>query len=248
MNAQNNFGPMIAEYDKARRGYPDEVYNYLKSLTIKDKLITLDIGCGTGISTRELKEHLFEVTGVDKDEKMIQMARTNSSEIPYIVAFADKLPFDSGKFDIVTAFTSFHWFNDEESLSEIKRVLTNGGIFFAALKTNRKDEDEDFRNGYFSILKKYAGNNFDVTLNHFNKEFLVKLGFSEITEKTFDFDEQYTVEGALTLIRSLSSWNLVEENKRSEMIMELKKFYENHSVNGLIIRARKIAIVSALKK
>ena len=238
---------MSNEYDLARKGYPKEVFEYLKSLIQKEKPKVLDIGCGTGISTRQLKEYSFDTIGSDKDENMIEVAMHNNPEIQYVVAPADKLPFESEKFDIVTAFTAFHWFNDEESLSEIKRVLKNGGIFFAALKTNRKDENEDFKNGYFSILKKYAGDNFDTTKNHFNKENLVKVGFLNIQEKSFPFDERYTVDGALTLIRSLSLWNLVPEDKKPEMLKELKEFYENHLINGFVVRSREVSVVTASK-
>lgn len=239
---------MSIEYEKARRGYPDKVYEYLKSLIKTDMPTTLDVGCGTGISTRELRRHLFEVIGSDKDDVMICTARKNSPEISYVIAPANKLPFDSKKFDIVTAFTAFHWFNNEESLDEIKRVLKTDGIFFAALKTNRKDENEDFRKGYISILKKYAGDNFDTTKNHFNKDFLIKSGFSEITERSFPVDEQYSVEEALTLIRSLSLWNLVDENKKPEMLKEMKEFYEGHLINGFVVRSREISTITAYNR
>lgn len=239
---------MSIEYEKARRGYPNEVYEYLKSLIEKNKPITLDVGCGTGISTRELKRRSFEVIGSDKDGIMICAAKKNSPEISYVIAPANKLPFDSNKFDVVTAFTSFHWFNDDESLNEIKRVLKTNGIFFAALKTNRKDENEDFRKGYISILKKYAGDDFDTTKNHFNKRFLIKSGFLEITEKSFPVDEQYSIEEALTLIRSLSLWNLVDENKKLEMLKEMKEFYQSHLINGFVVRSREISTITAYKR
>ena len=245
MSEQNNFGLMSIEYDLVRRGYPEQVFEYLKSLKTKDKLIILDVGCGTGISTRELKYHSFDVIGSDKDEAMIKVAISKNSEIQYVVATADKLPFDSEKFDIVTAFTAFHWFNNEDSLNEIKRVLKNDGIFFAALKISKED---DFTREYFSILKKYAGDNFDTTKDHFKKEFLNKAGFSGLTEKFFYVDEKYTVEEALILLQSLSLWNLVEENKKLEMLEEIKEFYENNLVDGLVLMNREISTVVAHKR
>ena len=241
MTEQNNFGVMSKEYDSARRGYPDEVFKYLKSLVNKDGPITLDLGCGTGISTRQLKQYDFEVAGVDKDSIMIDVAKEKSDNIPYFIAPADKLPFESNKFDLVTAFTSFHWFNNEESLLEIKRVIKEKGIFFAVLKANREDEKEDFKQGYFAILKKYSGDNFDTTKDHYKKEFLKKVGFSNIIEKSFYIDEKYTVEDALILLQSLSLWNLVEDTKKPEMLKEMKEFYENHLVNGFVIRSREIS-------
>jgi len=248
MKDLNNFGPMSAEYNSARRGYPNEVFEHLHSLTKKEKSLTLDIGCGTGISTRQLKEHNFEVVGADKDPEMIAVAERQTTNISYIVAPASKLPFQSNYFDVVTAFTAFHWFNNEKSLSEIKRVLKPGGIFFAALKTNRKDRDEDFIKGYFSILKKYAGDNFDPTGNHFIKEFLMKVGFLNITERSFYDDEKYTIEQALVFIQSLSLWNCVADDKKIELLKEMREFYENHLVNGFVVRSREIATIVAFKE
>ena len=248
MSEQNNFGLMSEEYNSARRGYPPEVFEYLKSLIKKDNPVTLDMGCGTGISTRQLKQYAFEVIGADKDPAMIDMAMKQTIDIPYIIAPANKLPFEANKFDLITAFTAFHWFNDEESLLEIKRVMKENGIFFAALKTNRQDENKDFKEGYSSILKKYAGDSFDTTKDHFKKEFLNKAGFSEITEKSFYVDEKYTVEEALVLLQSLSLWNLVEENRKPEMLKEMKEFYESHLVDGFVIRSREISTFIAYKR
>ncbi|MDD3284344.1 MAG: class I SAM-dependent methyltransferase [Patescibacteria group bacterium] len=239
---QNNFGPMGADYDVSRKGYPDEVFEYIKSFIKNNNQITLDIGCGTGISTRQLKKRHFEVTGADKDETMIKIAIQHNSTIPYFVAATEALPFKSEQFDIVTAFNSFHWFNNDKSLTEIKRVLKIGGIFFAILKVSSENN-----NGYCSIYKKYAGDYFDSTKNHFKREFLIKSGFSNIEEKVFDFDEKYTVNDALTLVKSLSLWNIVPENKKPEMLKELKDFYETESVDEFIVMHRKISIITTFK-
>jgi len=248
MSEQNNFGVMSEEYNAARRGYPQEVFEYLKSLIKKDNPLTLDIGCGTGISTRQLKQSGFEVIGADKDSVMIDVALKQSDDIPYVIAPANKLPYETDKFDLLTAFTAFHWFNNEESLLEIRRVMKEGGIFFAALKTNRKDENEDFKNGYSAILEKYAGKSFDTTQEHFKKEWLKKVGFSAVTEKSFYVDEKYTVEEALILIQSLSLWNLVADNKKSTMLEEMKEFYASHLIDGFVIRSREISTLVVYKR
>lgn len=247
MRPENNFGGLRTEYESARRGYPREVYDYLHTLLGKKKPTILDLGCGTGISSRELKENGFDVTGADKDEAMIGVARERSPEIKYVVATADQLPFTDGEFDAVTAFTSFHWFNDEKSLTEISRVLKNGGVFFAALKSNRRNEEtEEFRKGYTAILKKYAGNNFDSVKEHFRTDFVERL-FENVTKKSFYVDERYSVEDALTLIRSQSLWNLVSDEDKPKFLSEMKNFYEKHLVDGSVVRNREIFVLSGVK-
>ncbi len=247
MEQANNFGQMSEEYEAARRGYPHGVYKYLHSLVPEEGPTVLDVGCGTGISTRELIENCFNVTGADKDAHMIRMAQNLSPKIKYIVAPAHKLPFDNSSFDIVAAFTAFHWFNNEESLREVRRVLKPQGVFFAALKGNHDDEtSRPFRKGYMEILKKYAGQQFDSTHKHFNTEILKNL-FEDVKEKSFLVDERYTVDDALVLLQSLSLWNLVPEEKKKDFIQEMRMFYESNLVDGFVVRGREIFCLSGIK-
>src|SRR3989344_786630 len=131
---KGNFGVLVKQYDAARRGYPDSVFNFLRKLSPTKRPNILDIGCGTGIATRQLKQQGFAVVGADKDQRMIKVAKQKDKGIRYIVAPTHKLPFRGKQFDIVTAFTAFHWFTDKKSVGEIKRVLKPGGLFFAVLK------------------------------------------------------------------------------------------------------------------
>ncbi len=248
MQPENNFGILSSEYKVARRGYPFDVYKYIDYLINKENPLTLDLGCGTGISTRELREGGFSVTGADKDSAMIAVAREENDNISYVVASAEVLPFPDLHFDIVTAFTAFHWFNAPEPLIEIKRVIKSGGLFFAALKGNQETEEaEKFNTGYQSIIKKYAGQNFDSTYKHFDKKNLEEY-LENITEKSFLVDEKYTIEDALILLRSLSLWNLVPEKKKQNLLDEMRDFYQSRLVDGFIVRKREIFTVAAWKE
>ena len=247
MQPENNFGILSSDYKAGRRGYPSEVYDYIKFLTNKKPAIMLDLGCGTGISTRELKEHGFVVTGADKDYAMLAAAREENDDISYVQASAESLPFPDEHFDMVTAFTAFHWFNALEPLTEIKRIIKTGGLFFAALKGNQDtSESREFNKGYQAILKKYAGEKFDSTYKHFDKKNIEEL-FENITEKSFPVDEKYTIEDALTLLRSLSLWNLVPEEEKNNLLDEMRTFYIAHLVDGFVIRKREIFTIAAWK-
>lgn len=247
MTVQNSFGHMSAEYSAARRGYPIEVYEYLLQSVGTHNPKTLDVGCGTGISTRELRQNGFQVIGADKETQMIDTARAQSPDIEYVVASANSLPFESDSFDLVGAFTAFHWFNNESSLAEIRRVLKSGGHFFAALKGNRESEEsKPFRTGYKAIMKKYAGEEYDGTKEHFRTEIVESL-FSDMRKKSFYVDERYTVDDALTLARSLSIWNLISEENRPAFIEELRSLYQENLVDGYVVRQREIFTLLATK-
>jgi SAM-dependent methyltransferase len=90
--------------------------------------LTLDIGCGEGRVTRDLKELGHRVVGVDASETMIAAACEADSEGEYIVADAARLPFTDGHADLVVSFMSLMDVDDMAGATrEFTRVLEPGG-------------------------------------------------------------------------------------------------------------------------
>ncbi len=86
----------------------------------------LDLGCGTGNYTLELKKRGFNVTGLDASEEMIRVAR--SKGLNCIRGDAYSLPFPDGSFDLVLSVTMFEFIHEPERVvKEIHRVLRPGG-------------------------------------------------------------------------------------------------------------------------
>jgi ubiquinone/menaquinone biosynthesis C-methylase UbiE len=83
---RNNFDALSKDYDAARRGYPVELFRYLKKILINKDDQILDVGCGTGISTRQLKRYGFRAIGSDKGAEMIQIAKEYGDGLTYVVA------------------------------------------------------------------------------------------------------------------------------------------------------------------
>ena len=128
-----NFGKLSKAYDSARHAYPQGVMDSIFS-NIDASAKVLDIGCGTGIATRQLLQRNTDVTGCDIDSKMIQTANTYGNSINYYIAPTEKMPFEDAGFDAITSFGAFHWFCDVKSISEIRRVLRKGGFFIVINK------------------------------------------------------------------------------------------------------------------
>lgn len=68
-----DFGALADAYEGGRKGYPPEIGEYFLSLKEKNAK-TLDVGCGTGISTRLLAEY-YSIIGCDCDQRMIKKAQ-----------------------------------------------------------------------------------------------------------------------------------------------------------------------------
>jgi len=76
----------------------------------------VDIGCGTGLTTREAA-HLAApgcVVGVDVSERMLERARelTAADNVRYVLADAQVHPFDPAGFDVAISRFGTMFFND----------------------------------------------------------------------------------------------------------------------------------------
>lgn len=98
----------------------------------------LDLGTGSGYVLRALREtaDIERGYGLDASPEMLRNARsyTDDSQIGYLRADFDALPFAPDSLDHVFSMEAFYYARDpEHTLEEIKRVLTPGGTFYCAV-------------------------------------------------------------------------------------------------------------------
>ncbi|XP_078507139.1 putative methyltransferase DDB_G0268948 [Lissotriton helveticus] len=111
---------------------PSEVQGLILSYLEKKKNpyeLAVDVGCGTGDSTRFLAPRFQKVVGIDISEAQIQEAKSvgSPSNVSYRVGCAENLPFEDSSVDLITTSVAAHWFNAEEFLKESDRVLKPNG-------------------------------------------------------------------------------------------------------------------------
>jgi SAM-dependent methyltransferase len=95
---------------------------------------TLDLGCGEGRLSRDLKALGHEVVAVDASPTMLAAARDADPDLETHLADAAALSFEDGGFDLVVAFMSLQDVDDlERAIREAARVLQPGGRFCIAV-------------------------------------------------------------------------------------------------------------------
>ncbi|XP_069058163.1 putative methyltransferase DDB_G0268948 [Pleurodeles waltl] len=118
-----------ALYQKCRILIPPEIKNlvlsYLEEKKGKPFMLAVDVGCGTGQSTRVLAPHFQKVVGVDISEAQIKEAKkvVGPTNISYCVCPAEELPFEDGSVDLVLSSAAVHYFNIDKFITEVNRVL-----------------------------------------------------------------------------------------------------------------------------
>lgn len=95
--------------------------------------LVVDLGAGTGLSTREWSELADRVVGIEPNAAMVNEARrsTPRSHIAYVNTFANATGLDDACADIVTCSQSLHWMEPTETFAEAARILRDGGAFAA---------------------------------------------------------------------------------------------------------------------
>jgi SAM-dependent methyltransferase len=112
--------------------------------------LVVDLGCGTGLSTRFWAGAADEVAGVEPNDAMIEHARvvTRESNVRYVHASAYETGLPDACADLVTASQSFHWMRPERVFPELDRILRPGGVFcsyqYFVLQTPLWEPEERF--------------------------------------------------------------------------------------------------------
>jgi len=109
----------------------------IRLLDLRGDENVLDVGCGTGVLTRQIAQRLNGAhacaVGLDAAPKMIRVARRRAEALPRVrfdVGVAESLAYEDASFDCAVSTFFFHHIDAElkrRSLAELRRVLKPGG-------------------------------------------------------------------------------------------------------------------------
>jgi SAM-dependent methyltransferase len=118
-----SFGADAERYDRARPRYPDALIDRIVAASPSRGV--LDVGCGTGISSRQFQAAGAVVLGLDPDARMAGFARHRGLEAE-VAKFEDWDP--AGRtFGAVVAGMAWHWVDPFAGAAKAAQVLCPGG-------------------------------------------------------------------------------------------------------------------------
>jgi SAM-dependent methyltransferase len=148
------------EHDSYWRFHGDE----FRALLPPPGRLTVDLGCGEGRLSRDLKAAGHRVVGVDVSPAALGAAREADPSIEVHLADAAALPFDDASADLVVAFMSLQDIEDAGgAIREAARVLEPGGRLCLAIvhplnsagtfETNEPDSPFRVTGSYFDPFR-----------------------------------------------------------------------------------------------
>lgn len=133
---KNFWGKLAARYDRILSGsgklYRDILSNMKQ--TLNRNMTVLELACGTGLLSVKIVPTVKHLEATDFSEEMIAQAKKKvySSKLHFSVQDATALPYAPQTFDAVIISNALHIMPEpQKALSEIKRVLRDGGILIA---------------------------------------------------------------------------------------------------------------------
>jgi SAM-dependent methyltransferase len=88
----------------------------------------LDVGCGEGMLSRELRRTVPHVTGIDLDEPSLDQARAESDDIDYVHGDFLTHPLELSSYDVVASVATLHHVDARAGLTRMAELLRPGGV------------------------------------------------------------------------------------------------------------------------
>jgi len=222
----SRFDGLAEVYERYRPGYPpDAIAAILAGLPPQPTVI--DIGAGTGISTRALAEAGAHAIAIEPNDDMRALAIALGTDARAGTATATGLADRCA--DAVTAFQAFHWFATAAALHEFRRLLRAPGR--VALVWN----DRDMRDPFTAALRDFEARLGEASMLaaiDFSDDKLEPLlreaGFGSIHVRTFANSQRMDEEQFLGRVRSLSFAPRAGP-PFDEMIAELRNLFARYS-------------------
>ena len=237
MESVERFSNRVADYVKYRPTYPPEMLRLFRDeMNLQTASIVADIGAGTGISAKIFLENGNPVIAVEPNELMREAAREFLKDFPqstFIDGTSEATKLKNDSVDFVVAAQAFHWFKQDETRREFKRILKDKG-YVALIWNERQLDSTAFLRDYERLLSEY-GTDYEAT-RHDNITAEKLRDFFQIDFKRAAFQHQQTVDFDGLKGRMLSSSYIpAPENPRfPAMLKNLETLFAEHAENGKI--------------
>jgi SAM-dependent methyltransferase len=146
-------------YAVGRMPYPPALADALRGeLGLDGAGRLLDVGCGPGSLTHLLAPLFADAVGVDADPDMVRVAERDApAKTRFVCMRAEALPAGLGTFRVVTLAQSFHWFETDDVVRTLHRMLEPDGALVHVGATTHEGEGNVPREEIAQLIERRLG-------------------------------------------------------------------------------------------
>jgi SAM-dependent methyltransferase len=135
MDPRERFTATVDDYRRHRPDYPEALFEWLmEDASLERGDVVVDVGCGTGISSRQLAARGLRVIAVDPNPAMLAAAEAEGGvsrgEVVWVKGDGETLPIDDlvdGPVAAIVGGQSFHWLDLDRALPRFRELLRPKG-------------------------------------------------------------------------------------------------------------------------
>jgi len=239
---KDNFSHNSPLYAQYRPSYPQEVFDFLKTI-LPGRERVWDCATGTGQIAEKLVDLFDEVEGTDLSKNQLRYAFPHP-KIRYTKQLAEQTDFPDNHFDCITVGQAIHWFDFDKFYAEAKRVLKPDGLLIVLGYGNIQMANEEvirvvsklsseILEGYWDPERQYIDDNYEN----------IPFPFEELSHPDFFIRDTWRRE---QLMGYLNTWSAVkhykdmhEMNPIDLIIPELPDFHEVEITFPVLLRIGK---------
>ena len=232
MELRRTFNEDEINYDKARPGYPDEVFACIREyagIGSGDKAV--EIGVGTGQATKPFLDMGLNVTAAELGDRLAAYVGekfADNENFSVICADFMDIRFEENAFDLIYSATAFHWLEQEAAYAKVLQLLKPGGtiaLFWNHPFPNRLDDESNIANRRIYDKHRPGGKKvreFEEKDCAERVEAMKSAGFTDVRSKVFRRVRRLTTDEYIALINTYSDHRALPDKKRRAFEEDMK--------------------------
>lgn len=240
------FSGRSSDYAAARPTYPDAALDLIVE-GLAPGAPAIDLGCGTGISTRLLASRGLAVVGMDPSAEMLAEARrakdpVGRGSITYAIGDERLGGIADRSVDLVACFQSFHWVDPPTARRSFRRVLSRHGR--VAVAWNLRQRGDPTAEAYVAAIGRAPADRADGGEDPAAGLWASPEPFREVARRRVPNPQPLDEAGLLARARSASYFPR-EPRDQARAVDALRRLFAAHARDGRVLLGQETLVVVA---